>query len=245
MKTLRFALDFFTLIGALVLIGTGCATTENSSSPEQTSTAATPGLPFKYKTDDGRNIEIGRASTSGDGLQYKNRHMEKCWMANGVNLADYDTLYIAPTLSTAKFQPDEARLHELSKESLVRDLAASLREKRVFANVVTSQSEIKPSARTLTLENTILQYSKGGGAARYWVGLYGGGQPVLRVQGKMTDAAKPVFTFEAQRSGTSAGARMTGAFMKDEDIQKEDIRSLVIDLTDFLAAKAGKYQVRN
>jgi hypothetical protein len=34
---------------------------------------------------------------------------------------------------------------------------------------------------------------------------------------------------------------MGGAFMKDEDIQSEDIRSLVLDLTDFMAALAGKY----
>jgi hypothetical protein len=35
------------------------------------------------------------------------------------------------------------------------------------------------------------------------------------------------------RSGTSAGSRMGGVFMKDEDIQSEDIRSMVLDLTDF------------
>lgn len=243
MKTL----NALTLISALALIGAGCATTDSTSSQgtaSASSTASSSGQPFKYRTDDGRNIEIGRASASGDGLLHKNRHIEKCWIAN-VNLNDYDTLYIAPTASTAKYQPDEARLHELSKEILVREIANRVKEKRVFPNVVTSQSEIKPGARVLTLENTIIQYAKGGGAARYFVGLYGGGQPVLRVQGKMSDATKPVFTFEAHRSGTSAGARMTGAFMKDEDIQREDIHSLALDLTDFLAAKAGKYQVRN
>jgi hypothetical protein len=68
---------------------------------------------------------------------------------------------------------------------------------------------------------------------------------VLRVQGRMTEGDKPVFTFEARRSGTSAGARMTGVFMKDEDIQIEDIRSIVLDLTDFMAAVAKMYQPRN
>jgi hypothetical protein len=70
--------------------------------------------------------------------------------------------------------------------------------------------------------------------------MYGGGQPVLRVEGKMT-GDQPVFTFEARRSGTSAGSRMVGAFMKDVDIQIEDIRSMALDLTDFMAAIAGKY----
>jgi hypothetical protein len=58
----------------------------------------------------------------------------------------------------------------------------------------------------------------------------------------MTDGDKAVFTFEARRSGVSAGARMVGAFMKDEDIQIQDIRSMTLDLTDFMAAIAGKYQ---
>jgi hypothetical protein len=93
----------------------------------------------------------------------------------------------------------------------------------------------------LKLENTIVEFVKGGGAARYFVGLYGGGQPVLRVQGKLTEGDKTLFTYEARRSGTSAGARMGGVFMKDEDIQSEDIRSMVLDLTDFMAALAGKY----
>lgn len=166
-------------------------------------------------------------------------------MAAGVNLADYDTLYIAPTLSTAKYQKDEEILHNASKENLVKELARMLNEKQIFANVVTMESEIKPGAHALKLENTITEYAKGGGAARYFAGLYGGGQPALRVQGNMTDAAKPVLSYEMRRSGVSAGARMTGAFMKDEDIQNEDIHSLAIDLTDFLGAMAGKYQAKN
>ena len=32
--------------------------------------------------------------------------------------------------------------------------------------------------------------------------------------------------------------------MKDEDIQVEDVRSMAIDLTDFMAAISGKYQAR-
>jgi hypothetical protein len=61
----------------------------------------------------------------------------------------------------------------------------------------------------------------------------------------MTDGAKGVFIFDARRSGVSAGARLGGAFMKDEDIQSEDVRSLVLDLTDFIAAIAGKYQPKS
>src|SRR5262249_2614339 len=104
------------------------------------------------------------------------------------------------------------------------------------------QSEVKEGGHILRLENTIIEYSKGGGGARFWAGIYGAGQPVLRVQGKMTDGDKTVFTYEARRSGTSAGAHMVGGYMKDEDIQIEDIRSMSLDLADFMAAVAGKYQ---
>jgi hypothetical protein len=111
--------------------------------------------------------------------------------------------------------------------------------------VVTRESDLVPGTRTLKLENTITEFTKGGGAARYFVGLYGGGQPVLRVRGKATEGDKTVFSFEARRSGVSADARLGGVFMKDEDIQVQDIRSLVLDLTDFMAALGGKYTPAN
>jgi hypothetical protein len=50
---------------------------------------------------------------------------------------------------------------------------------------------IKPGAKVLKLHNPVTEYSKGGGAARYFAGLYGVGQPVLRVDGKMVDGDKP------------------------------------------------------
>jgi hypothetical protein len=94
------------------------------------------------------------------------------------------------------------------------------------------------------MENTIVDYAKGGGAARYFAGLYGAGQPILKVHGKMTDGEKVVFDFEARRSGVSAGSRLTGAFMKDTDIQVEDIQSMSLDLADFVSAVSGKFQAR-
>lgn len=166
-------------------------------------------------------------------------------MADGFNFSGYDTLYISPTLSTAKYQKDEERPHELAKENLPEELVRMLIPKGVFRSIVTREADLQPGARMLKLENTIVEYSKGGGGARFWAGMYGAGQPVLRVQGKMTDGDKAVFTFESRRSGVSGGARIVGGYMKDEDIQIEDIRSLVLDLTDFMAAIAGKYTAKN
>jgi len=225
------------LVAAALLLA-GCASTDDKSS-----NASAPAT-GRFKADDGRTINIGKASADSGGSSYKNPHMEKCWVVDGFDFNGYDTLYIVPTLSTAKFNeknPEEIKVHELAKANLVVELVRTLNERKIFANIVTNESEIKPGAKTLRLENTITEFTKGGGAARYWVGLYGGGQPVLRVQGRMAEGDKALFTFEARRSGVSAGARLTGVFMKDEDIQIEDIRSMVLDLTDFMAAIAKKY----
>ena len=222
------------LAAALALAG--CASTGGSSSTENQS---------QFKLADGRTVDIGKSSPATEGgTNYKNPHMEKCWVAEGFDFNGYDTLYIVPTLSTAKYNPDGEHTHQLAKENLVLELTRALSQRNIFANVVTRESDLKPGAKVLRLENTITEYAKGGGGARYFVGLYGGGQPVLRVQGKMTESDKPLFTFEARRSGVSAGARMTGAFMKDEDIQLGDINSLVLDLTDFMAIVAKKAPLR-
>jgi hypothetical protein len=223
----------------------GCATTNQSGTSATTAGTMSGGaLPSKYRAADGRPIEIGKSSESGDGLSFKEPHMDKCWLAKGFNFTGYDVLYIAPTISTLKVHDDEQMPFELAKSKLPQEFARFLQMSGAFPSVVLNESDIKPGAKALKLENTIIEYSKGGGGARYFVGLYGGGQPVLKVQGNMTDSGKPVFTFEARRSGVSAGARMTGAFMKDEDIQIEDIRSLALDVSDFVAAISGKYQPR-
>lgn len=246
---LRSLLPLAVFTVALALAG--CASTgEKPAEPkpaEQNATApkAAGTQSSKAKADDGRTVDIGKSSpASGGGMNYKNPHLEKCWVADSFDFNGYDTLYIAPTLSTAKFDTknqEEVKVNELAKENLVKELDSLLRSRNLFANVVTRESDVKPGAKALKLENTITEFTKGGGAARYFVGLYGGGQPVLRVQGKMTEGGKSLFTFEARRSGVSAGSRIGGVFMKDEDIQIQDIRSMVLDLSDFMSVIAGKF----
>lgn len=226
---------------ASALFLSGCASTGDK--PSAGADSSQPGR--KFKADDGRIIDIGKSTPADGGTRYDNPHMEKgkCWVANGFDFNGYDTLYLAPTLSTAKFpdKPEDTMVHNIAKERLVSELVLKLNERKIFANVVTKEADLKPGAKVLKLENTITEFSKGGGGARFWAGLYGAGQPVLRVQGKMADGAKPMFTFEVRRSGTSGGARMGGGYMKDEDIQIEDIRSMALDRTDFMAAVAKKY----
>lgn len=230
----------FACAGAVAALA-GCSTTESSSG------SGAPGSSYvsKAKADDGRTVDIGRATPGNGGVNYKDPHLEKCWIVDGFDFNGYDTLYIAPTLSTAKINEkdkEETKVLEIATENLPTELVRMISPKKMFANVVTREGDVKPGVKTLKLENTITEFSRGGGAARFFVGLYGGGQPVLRVQGKMTDGGKTVFTFEARRSGTSGGARVGGGYMKDEDIQIDDIRSMSLDVTDFMAVIAGKYQ---
>jgi len=135
--------------------------------------------------------------------------------------------------------------HEVAKQSIPLELQRELEARGVFPKIVTSEAGIPAGAHVLKLENTIVEYKKGGGAARYWVGMYGGGQPIVRVLGKMTDGDKTMFEFDIRRSGVSASAHVFGAYMKDTDIQLQDIRSLVADLGDFVSAISGKFPAKN
>lgn len=174
------------------------------------------------------------------GKYVRNPHLERVWLGEGFDFNGYDTLYIASTKVDAGVKPhdDEMKPMETAQRELQGELAAALAEKKLFKSVVTRESDIQPGNKVLRLENTIIEYTKGGGAARFWVGLYGGGQPVIKIDGKMTDRDKPVFTCVGRRSGVSAGARVGGAVMTDEAIQLEDIKSLVKDLSDFVESTA-------
>lgn len=235
---------------AMGLLTGGCASGGGGDAgrarPAETAPAAVASS--KFKATDGRTIDIGKATRADGGWRYDNPHLEKgkCWIADGFNFTGFDAIYLAPPRSTAKFpdKPEDKMVHDLAKERLVTELSSRLNRLGLFGSVVAKETDLQAGARALTLEQTITEFSKGGGGARYWVGLYGGGQPVLRVQGKVTAGGKTLFTYEARRSGVSGGARMGGVFMKDEDIQSEDIRSLVTDLTDFMAAVAGKYPAK-
>jgi len=233
-------------LSAIALCLAGCGTTNQQEQASNTSTSSVAGkFPTYYRATDGREISIGTSVTADNGWKFKEPHMNTCWIADGCTFNGYDVLYIAPTLSTAKFHDDEVTPHELAKQNLVTELQRELGSKGIFPKIVTAESGIPPGSHVLTVENTIVEYKKGGGGARYWAGLYGAGQPVLRVQGKMTDGDKTIFTYEARRSGTSGGARVFGGYMRDEDIQLEDIRSMTLDLSDFMAAVSGKYPPRN
>jgi len=111
MKQLKFLSgsmmpSFIALVTALTLAG--CASTGSQSSDG--GGASGPSGANKFKATDGRNIEVGKPSQADGGTRYDNPHMEKgkCWVASGFNFNGYDTIYIAPTTCTAKFNEKNA-----------------------------------------------------------------------------------------------------------------------------------------
>src|ERR1051325_2890250 len=114
------SLDVLSLLNVTVL-GTALAVTGCSSTSDKSSGATPAGqTPSKARAEDGRTVDIGKSSpASGGGMNYKNPHMEKCWLADGFDFNGYDTLYIAPTLSTARFDTknkEEVKVHELARD---------------------------------------------------------------------------------------------------------------------------------
>jgi hypothetical protein len=95
----------------------------------------------------------------------------------------------------------------------------------------------------LKLDNTIIEYAKGSGAARFWAGEFGAGQPVIRVRGAMSKDGKVLFRFESYRSGDSAAARLDPGWTKEQKLQSKDILDLARDMADFIR-QTSSHQVR-
>ena len=161
--------------------------------------------------------------------------LQHVWIAEGIRLQSYDTLLVGETGTQAvNVNPDGVENLAWARGFLRDEIVTALRAKNVFPTVAISESDLKAGARVLRLDNMIVEYEKGGGGARFFAGLYGAGQPVIRVRGRVTDRDRLIFAFEARRSGDSGLARMFGGYRSDKAIQEEDIRDLAQDLADFI-----------
>jgi len=176
------------------------------------------------------------------GVAYRDdERLQKVWLADGFQFRGYDMLYIAETTADVpKLNPDGVESLQWARGVVRDELAAALRAKGVFASVVTKEADLKPGSKVLKLEPTIVEYEKGGGGARWFAGLYGAGQPVVKVRGRLTDGDRPVFLFETRRSGESGKARWLGGYLSDRDIQTEDIRDLGKALAEFIAQRTAR-----
>ena len=169
---------------------------------------------------------------------HRDKDIEGVWLAAGFDFKGYDALYIAPPVFAAVERPNEVQMRAIALRVLPEQLTEHLRATTLFATVTANAEELKPGTKSLRMENTILEYEKGGGAGRYFVGVFGGGQPVLKVRGKILDGDKLMCVYEMKRSGESAGSRVAGVWMSDEEIQWNDIRDLASDLSDFFKRTA-------
>jgi hypothetical protein len=170
---------------------------------------------------------------------HKDQNIQGVWLADGFDFKGYQTLYIAPTVFAGVERDNEVDTRATAMQVLPEQLVEHLRDTKLFAIVTIRSEDVKSGARTLKLENTIIEYSRGGGAARYFAGPLGSGQPVIKVRGLIRDGDKLVCVYEIKRSGVSSGARLNGVAMSDEDIQREDIRVLARDLANFFQRTAG------
>jgi hypothetical protein len=181
------------------------------------------------------------ASTDRDSVPYRaDAHLQKVWLAEGFSIQRHQSLLVLePRTEVAKLNPDGVENLRWARGLLRDEVVKALRAKRVFPAVALTPAEVAPGARPLRLETTIIEYEKGGGGARFFAGAYGAGQPVIRVRGRVIDGERPVFAFDARRSGDSGLSRAFGGYRGDRAIQEEDIRDLATDLAEFLIRNAS------
>lgn len=180
-------------------------------------------------------------TTARDGVAYRNdADLQRVWLADGFSVKRYQTvLVLEPRTDVAKLNPDGKENLQWARGLLRDEVVKALRAKRVFPAIALTPTEVPPGARSLRMETTIVEYEKGGGGARFFAGAYGAGQPVIRVRGRVLDGDRPVFAFDARRSGDSGLSRAFGGYRGDRAIQEEDIRDLAVDLADFLIRNAS------
>jgi hypothetical protein len=236
------------LIVCLVVVA-GCAASTETKAPPSTAPAATAPAPAQPAAQPTSQPAAARSaapaaaqpapSTSAVALR-EEKGIGQVWLAPGFTFKGYDTLLITETRAEVpKLHPDGAANLEWARGVLRSELAGALQERKLFT-VVTSASEVKPGNRVLRLDNTIIEYEKGGGGARFFGFGSGAGQPVIKVRGQLAAAdGRPLFVYEARRQGDSAAARMFGGYRSDKDIQSDDIKDLAKNLGDFVVKTKG------
>ena len=192
-------------------------------------------------------VAVGGCATaspppSAGGVTYRaDPDLQWVWMADGLVFKGYDVVLVEePRAEAPNVNPDGVESLAWARGLLRDELVTALRATRLFPTVTAQAAEVPAGKKVLRIENTIVQYEKGGGGARFFAGLYGAGQPVIRVRGRVTDADRTVFAYEARRSGDSGVSRMFGGYRSDKAIQEEDIRDLAQDLADFMVRNGSR-----
>ncbi len=169
----------------------------------------------------------------------EDKDVQGVWLAPGFNFKGFDTLVINDIRFQAVVRTNETEIRAVAMRVLRDELVGVVQKTGLFQTVRTATAN-PPGIHDLVMSNTIIEYEKGSGGARFFAGLYGGGQPIIRVRGEIRDSNSLLCVYEIRRSGDSAGSRIAGEFMSDEAIQRDDIRDLVIDLADFFKRVAAQ-----
>ena len=171
---------------------------------------------------------------------HRDQNIQGVWLADGFNFKGYQTLYLTPIVFAGVERDNEVDIRATAMQELPDELVTSFRDTKLFTTVTTKSEDVKSKAKTLKLDNTIIEFSKGSGAARHFGGPFGaGGQPVIKVRGQIYDGDKLVCVYEIKRSGESFESRAYGEAISSEDIQRNDIRVLARDLGYFFKRTAN------
>lgn len=185
--------------------------------------------------------KVSKPTAQGDGW-HKDKDLQRVWLAPGFDFKGFDGIYIAETKFTGPERPNETEMRAWATKYLRDALAGAIPESKVISATYVATNEMPAGAKILHLENNIYDYQKGGGGARYFAGLFGAGQPVIKVRGTMTYDGQPVFQFDSYRSGDSPNARLAGGIISlaytDRSIQTQDINDLAQDLAGFIRRTA-------
>jgi len=190
------------------------------------------------KSDSAKNLKPEVPPLPAGVTLRKDKDIQGVWLAPGFNFKGYDTLSIEETSFKAIERPNEVKERTAAIAAVRWQLVESITATKLF-NTVTI-NPLTPGTRGLRLANTIIEYEKGGGAGRYFAGIYGAGMPVIKVRGEVFDGETLVCVYEIKRSGESAGAWMAGGFMSDLGVQASDVRDLALDLAEFMKRVAAR-----
>ena len=170
---------------------------------------------------------------------HRDLNIQGVWLADGFNFKGYKTLYLTPIVFAGVERDNEVDIRATAMQELPAELVTSLRDTKLFDTVTTRSEDAKAKSKTLKLDNTIIEFSKGSGVGRHFGGPFGaGGQPVIKVRGQIYDGDKLVCVYEIKRSGESFESRAYGEVINSEDIQRNDIRVLAHDLGYFFQRHA-------
>jgi len=215
-------------------IWAGCASTDTKT---ETKSESSP--PAKSESPPPAPQKTAQAPPLPPGVTLRpERDTSGVWLADGFDFHGYGALYIRPIVFDAVVRPNEAETRTKAIQYLGERVYEELIGTGLFPQVTMQTNNLQTDVHTLRLNMIITEYEKGGGGARYWAGLFGAGQPVIKVRGIVQDGDKVMCVFEMRRSGDSGDARMSGAYMSDVDIQRQDIDDLARDLTGFVKRTA-------